>query len=225
MGNPDKEILEGINDYENFKHPKIIHTEYGDYTVSDTVFAVEQSLRQTLKWDEEPIEETTPFDDEGDVCPERFFDLNGKLRKESFKEIQKHTLGNSTYSEIYLPNSETQKIFLIDFTNKKCFSALPKGTSKHVDYIASFGEQEIVVFHSFDEVICLGSEGKQIGIPCVEIKKFENGKIDILWFRKWRNPNYEVNDLRTYREYLGSDGCEYQNIGEGNNEIFTKKTV
>jgi hypothetical protein len=172
-----------------------------------------------MKWDEEPVEDTTPFDEDGDICVEWFFDLQGRLRKECFQEIKKHVLESCTYSQIYLPDSETNKIFIIDFANKKCFPMLPKGTSKGIDEIVNFGKQEVVIYEwGLDNIICIWSDGKQIGEDCLQIEKFQNGKIDILWFRKRVNP--DGDDMRTYREYLGSDGLQYEPVPLSENPQF-----
>lgn len=211
----EPEIKIGLHEYDLYKNPEIVYTEYGDYIRENSIMQIEETMRKSWEWSSEPLEDTTPFDDEGDVCVERFFDLNGKLKSDVFKELRKFEVEGNTYQYIYLPYSETNKSFLIDFRRKKVFPALSKGlgASAYINDVVKFGNQEAVILSGgIDTTRCIGEDGKQIGEECIDIEKYKNGKIDILGFRKRVNPDYSVNDMRTYREYIGSDGLQYDPV-------------
>jgi hypothetical protein len=178
------------------------------------MFEVEVALKEILNENNENLEDNSPIDEDWYVNVHRFFDpITGKLYKDYFKTIKEHSLGNRIYHEVYVPNTDCKKRFLLDFANKKYFSVLPKWTSHRIQQIDTFWWKEIVVLYRwFDETHCIIGDGKQIWDKCLDIKKIKYGNIDILEFKSRVNPNYGMNDFRIRFSYLWSDGFMYEKI-------------
>lgn len=207
---PVKEIDFVKQEFYEYKNP--IYDKERWFKLNETIFDTEEHLKQTLDGKQDNLEDNSPVDEDWYVNIHRFFDpITGKLDKDYFKTIKTHSLGNKIYHEVYVPNTECRKQFLLDFANKKCFSALPKWTSHIIQQIDTFWWKDILILHWWmDETHCITWDGKQIWDKCLNIKKIKYGNIDILEFKSRINPNYEVNDLRTKFSYLWSDGFMYK---------------
>jgi len=203
-GIQDTEINIGLDEYVEHKNP-IFDKEYWWKIGRPTLFDLEESL----KGEKEDVEDNNPLDEEGNICVHWFWDIRtGELKKDMFKTINSFPIGSKTYKTICIHWSN--KIFIVDFENKKSFPGCEKWTSGHINSIESFWNREIIIFWWSDNIVCMDNNGKYLWKRCLSIKKIKYGNIDILVFT-WRvNPDYDVNDLRTYNSYLWSDDKRYQ---------------
>lgn len=201
MGKRDHEIEEGLQEYFEHKNP-IIDPERGQISWP-TLFSILHT--ESL----EDFDDNSPLDEEGNLCVEWLRDWKtGKLRKEIFGKIRTYKVWEKTYDTIRVIWSNA--VFIVDFENRKNFPWCEKWLPGGISSVDSFWDKEIIIFGRSDDYVCIDSDGKQIGETCVKIQKIKYWNIDILEFSSRINPDYEVNDLRTKKSYLWSNGNFYQ---------------
>ncbi len=200
----NNEIQEGLQEYFDHKNTKT-DPERGFKIWGPTLFDIEE----TLKEETENFEDNNPLDEEWNICIGRLRDFKtGKIKNDMFKKLTNYNIGDKTYTTIIVPWSN--RTFVVDFKNKKGFPWLGKWIKKYVSCIDSFWDREIIIFGWFDDFKCIDSTWKRIGKTCVNIEKIKYWNIDILEFKSRINPDYEANDLRTKKEYFGSDWKWYE---------------